>query len=60
MSPLSRHKSGAFTRVIEFILLIIILLIASMSTKIEYDNAISTIGTLPIIEPCPNIYNLLN
>ncbi len=35
------------------------LLIATMSTKIEYDNAISTIGILPTFEPCPNIYNLL-
>lgn len=30
-----------------------------MGTKIEYDDAVATIGTLPTIEPRPNIYNLL-
>ncbi len=30
-----------------------------MSTKIEYDDAISTISTLPTVEPFPNIYNVL-
>ncbi len=30
-----------------------------MSTKIEHDDAVSTIGTLPTVEPHPNIYSLL-
>ncbi len=30
-----------------------------MSTKIECDDAISIIGTLPTVEPYPDIYNLL-
>ncbi len=30
-----------------------------MSTKIEYDDAVSTIGTLPMVEPLPNIYDLI-
>ncbi len=30
-----------------------------MSRKIECDDAVSTIGTLPTAEPHPKIYNLL-
>ncbi len=30
-----------------------------MSTKIEYDDVVATIGTLPTVYPRPNIYNLL-
>lgn len=36
-----------------------ILFIAIMSTKVEYDDALSTIDPLSTIGPCPNIYNLL-
>ncbi len=30
-----------------------------MSTQIEYDDTLSTIGTLPMVASHPNIYNLL-
>ncbi len=30
-----------------------------MSTKVEYDDAVSIISTLPMVEPCPNIYCFL-
>ncbi len=30
-----------------------------MSTKIEYDDAISTISILLMVKSCPNIYNIL-
>lgn len=36
-----------------------ILLIEYMHNKIKYDGAIFTIDTLPIVEPCIDIYNLL-
>ncbi len=36
-----------------------ILLFAIMSTKIEYDDALSNFGTLKIVEPSQNINNLL-
>ncbi len=54
-SPLSRPKSYS-----PMWASICIFLIASMSTKIEHDNAISTTRTLPTVKPHPNISNLLN
>ncbi len=44
---------------ITILLLILILLNVSISTKIEYDDAVSTIDTLQTAKPCPNIDNCL-
>ncbi len=36
-----------------------VFLVAIVSTKIEHDDALSTISILPMVEPCPKIYNHL-
>ncbi len=38
--------------------IIFFFLIAIMNTEIDYDDDKSTIGMLPMVKTCPNVYNL--